>query len=392
MYNSTLITLRGSSGTGTARIVTANGQSELSITLRQPWPGSECRAYLVSDNNEVPMDIKAQANAKTLKGSCTYNDTVTALLLCLPREMKFLLEGTSAVYNHKKSLESIKARLRIAHMAAVEPERRPAPQDSLYADVPAHHEEQIQEENKHEYQVQQAETARIIADENAADAACETYVPAYDDFIEFEQVSDQNAPVCEISGATDAPEQADTNEDAHSEHEADAENAKPPAKSAALESILARAKTIFSDSTTQTEPQASAHEPLRASQARDLSPNRPTPMQRSDKGWDEQVSHMLNAAPKVADEPKKISGVAQDLPIFNPFPDAFPRSTWKRKYYPGTNRFYLEGEALKDNSRFLIHALPGEYSPVPPMRNRGFSKFMRATDGSGYWLRIRKMN
>ena len=29
----------------------------------------------------------------------------------------------------------------------------------------------------------------------------------------------------------------------------------------------------------------------------------------------------------------------------NPFPEAFPFSRWKRISYPGTDRYYLEGEA-----------------------------------------------
>lgn len=80
----------------------------------------------------------------------------------------------------------------------------------------------------------------------------------------------------------------------------------------------------------------------------------------------------------------------KDVPVFNPFPEAFPRSSWKRISYPGTNRFYLEGEAMKDGMKLLIHALPGEYSPIHPMRNSGFKKFLRASDGSGYWLKIRR--
>lgn len=77
--------------------------------------------------------------------------------------------------------------------------------------------------------------------------------------------------------------------------------------------------------------------------------------------------------------------------LFNPFPDAFPRSVWKKVAYPGTNRYYLEGRAIKDGMRLIIHALPGEYSPVNPMMSRnGFKKFMRSSDGSGYWLKIRR--
>jgi len=76
--------------------------------------------------------------------------------------------------------------------------------------------------------------------------------------------------------------------------------------------------------------------------------------------------------------------------VYNPFPDAFPASHWKKVNYPGTSRFYLEGEMEKNGMKFTLHALPGEYSPVAPMRRRGFTHFYRATDGSGYWVRVQK--
>ncbi|MBQ9832104.1 MAG: hypothetical protein IJO48_00035 [Clostridia bacterium] len=88
--------------------------------------------------------------------------------------------------------------------------------------------------------------------------------------------------------------------------------------------------------------------------------------------------------------PLEESGSVSDKAFFNPFPDAFPRSVWKRIEYPGTKRHYLEGQAVKDGMRLIIYALPGEYSPVNPMMTRnGFKKFMRASDGSGYWLKIK---
>ena len=77
-------------------------------------------------------------------------------------------------------------------------------------------------------------------------------------------------------------------------------------------------------------------------------------------------------------------------PVSNPFPEAFPQSAWVRVRYPGTTRYYLEGEVVNENGRFTIHALPGEYAPVPPNKSKGFTRFLRASDGSGYWLRIRR--
>lgn len=70
----------------------------------------------------------------------------------------------------------------------------------------------------------------------------------------------------------------------------------------------------------------------------------------------------------------------------NPFPEAFPFSRWRRVAYPGTDRYYLEGEARIQGGSYRIHALPGEYRPGK--RPRGFDRFLRARDGSGYWVRV----
>ncbi|MCE5234812.1 MAG: hypothetical protein LLF87_01990 [Eubacteriales bacterium] len=81
---------------------------------------------------------------------------------------------------------------------------------------------------------------------------------------------------------------------------------------------------------------------------------------------------------------------AAENAVYNPFPDAFPASRWKKVNYPGTSRFYLEGETEQNGVKLLLHALPGEYAPVPPMRRRGFTRFLRAADGSGYWVRVQR--
>lgn len=81
---------------------------------------------------------------------------------------------------------------------------------------------------------------------------------------------------------------------------------------------------------------------------------------------------------------------APENAVYNPFPDAFPAARWKKVNYPGTSRFYLEGEMEQNGSQMLLHALPGEYAPVPPMRRRGFTRFLRAADGNGYWVRMQR--
>lgn len=76
-----------------------------------------------------------------------------------------------------------------------------------------------------------------------------------------------------------------------------------------------------------------------------------------------------------------------DSPVVNPFPEAFPFSRWKRVEYPGTDRCYLEGEARNRGVDYIIHALPGDRRATPPP---GYSRFLRARDGSGFWVRIRR--
>lgn len=73
-------------------------------------------------------------------------------------------------------------------------------------------------------------------------------------------------------------------------------------------------------------------------------------------------------------------------PISNPFPRAFPQSAWKRVEYPGRPGHYLVGEGMGRGGAYTVYALPGAYSPVS--RQPGFGRFLRAADGSGYWIRI----
>lgn len=72
--------------------------------------------------------------------------------------------------------------------------------------------------------------------------------------------------------------------------------------------------------------------------------------------------------------------------VLNPFPQAFPFSRWRRVEYPGTDRCYLEGEARHKGIDYVIHALPGDRRSPPP----GYTRFLRARDGSGFWVRVRK--
>lgn len=72
--------------------------------------------------------------------------------------------------------------------------------------------------------------------------------------------------------------------------------------------------------------------------------------------------------------------------VLNPFPGEFPFSRWRRVEYPGTDRCYLEGEVRHRGADYVIHALPGDRRSCPP----GYTRYLRARDGSGFWVRIRK--
>lgn len=76
-------------------------------------------------------------------------------------------------------------------------------------------------------------------------------------------------------------------------------------------------------------------------------------------------------------------------PRFCPFTDFYPDADWKKVPYPGAQRCYLEGIAQTECGRLLLHGIPGEYSPLPPVP--GFKRFLRDRNGCGYWIRIRKM-
>lgn len=112
-----------------------------------------------------------------------------------------------------------------------------------------------------------------------------------------------------------------------------------------------------------------------------------------------QNSRVLDEIRKKADElfrpldaqfAQSAAAPAPENAVYNPFPDAYPAAHWKKVNYPGTNRFYLEGEMEQNGVKLVLHALPGEYAPVPPMRRRGFTRFLRTADGSGYWVRVQR--
>ena len=99
----------------------------------------------------------------------------------------------------------------------------------------------------------------------------------------------------------------------------------------------------------------------------------------------------LREAAQAAPQPSsEVPVEAPPEPPYCPFPDFYPDAHWRKVPYPGARRCYLEGRAQSESGRsLLLHGIPGEYSPVPPVP--GFKRFLRGRDGCGYWIRIRKM-
>jgi hypothetical protein len=182
-----------------------------------------------------------------------------------------------------------------------------------------------------------------------------------------------------------------------------------PARSRALSDILDQARELFPSGYDRP---AAAQDPAKGDQGDTLklgerqgrkAGDRRTPMQRNTK-WESEMEDVMRGAGKKAEQgvpprpkqdvkPKQSETAADrkaDDSVPNPFPETFPNSKWRKVTYPGTNRYYLEGEATGPNGRFQIAALPGEYSAVPPQRAKGFDRFIRAADGCGYWLRLMK--
>ncbi len=94
-------------------------------------------------------------------------------------------------------------------------------------------------------------------------------------------------------------------------------------------------------------------------------------------------------APAATPPPKAPPPAPPPAPVSipNPFPRSFPQCSWRRVNYPGALGHYLTGEGTSRSGPYTVYALPGEYAPVP-RRGKGFDKFLRATDGSGYWVRV----
>lgn len=101
----------------------------------------------------------------------------------------------------------------------------------------------------------------------------------------------------------------------------------------------------------------------------------------------QKAQELFHGAAPAPEQTKRPAPAPEPAAIPNPFPRTFPQSSWRRVNYPGALGHYLCGEGTSRSGAYIAYALPGEYAPVPP-RGKGFDKFVRASDGSGYWVRI----
>ena len=70
------------------------------------------------------------------------------------------------------------------------------------------------------------------------------------------------------------------------------------------------------------------------------------------------------------------------------FPQAFPGARWR--YVDGTDVLgHYEGVYRQPNGTTLhVLAVRGRAAPCPPRTLTGFTRFLRAKDGTGYWIKI----
>lgn len=311
---------------GTMRVRTQKQGTEVEILLRKGHVNG-CTAYLVDGLNGL---CAIELNA-SLKGSINRPFDVHAVLLVAdtPRGPEFMAEG--GFIGRAKMLEQAKRDIRILRTGLAPHRIAEAP--SAAAEVET---------------VKNSVAQKNTSDENTKAAGLEEPIKEIDKTEEparlynagsaADAVREQTRLTKEYAGAVRAGEA--------SAHEGAPEGVafRPPEggreNSRALDEILKKADELFRPLDVQ------------------LAASNPQP--------------------------------AAENAVYNPFPDAFPTSRWKKVNYPGTNRFYLEGEMEQNGIRMVLHALPGEYAPVPPMRRRGFTRFFRAMDGNGYWVRVQK--
>lgn len=165
------------------------------------------------------------------------------------------------------------------------------------------------------------------------------------------------------------------------------ESAAP--RSEALKEILKRAEDLFPEGSAAAGHFASdgpfetpfLPRPLAAKATRPRSRPAGSTSAR-DETWYAAVREMRKG--------DKLSGVGRPEGVAEPlFPLDFPGVVFRRVCWPGSCRYYLEGRGMWEGKRAVFYALPGEACPAAPFERRGFHRFLRDKNGSGYWVKIR---
>lgn len=176
--------------------------------------------------------------------------------------------------------------------------------------------------------------------------------------------------------------------------------AAPDAKpAAAYLGRLSRIRTI-------EEPAKPVEPPMEALESQDDAEEEPTPLPDvSDTARDtEAFSQLLRCAEAfyarfADDRPPIVDNLVQkeDNPEprtggINLFPQAFPGARWRYVQAKDLLAHY-EGEYREPGGeRVRILAVRGKRAPCPPRTLRGFTRYLRAFDGTGYWIRILPMD
>lgn len=346
MERSTIIILRGEGISGVARLELKNGQLDALFSLKPPQQGA-ILAFFICPGRMVEVPLTGPR--------CCLDEPLLVEGILLARDLStglsFLAEG--GALHARLNFPRIREQLRMQHL-----------------------------------QKQRSGSVRK-----------EAPAPLLPQTPQAREIPQTDTPPPEISGKDDKSEKNALKRRLNEEvppgsPPVEGEEQPEPPRSRALRSILYKARELYPQN---HEEGGTASAPITET---------PMTVRRgiAEKGlWNDEVTTLLHqeALPKQnAVLPPTMQnrypvrsvpgGLHRAQPIFNPFPDAFPRSCWRRIGCPGSERYYLEGEVLKGNARFLVHALPGEYSPVPRQEHREFAKFLRAADGRGYWLRIRR--
>ncbi len=125
-------------------------------------------------------------------------------------------------------------------------------------------------------------------------------------------------------------------------------------------------------SVSEAKPPESEPPPLPAAPASTIADGAP--------GQSTALYEILQRAQKLFEQP-----AAPEQPA-TPYIIELPAVIWRKVEYPGTGRWYFEGRLSRGGADYLLHALPGTPGKSP---GRGFNRFCRAADGSGWWVRVR---